>query len=100
MLESASLLRRLVSPKGSERNFARQSSPIKLRKVGFVLLQLGKLHSERFNGFALKWSTYLHFRGVADEVPAAANRAGTARRTSEQSESVKNPFKQRRDLQH
>jgi hypothetical protein len=63
-----SLLRCLVSSKGSDRNFARQSAPVKLRKVGLVLLQLGKLRSERFSGFALKWSTYLHFRGVADEV--------------------------------
>jgi hypothetical protein len=37
------LLRQLVSPKGSARNFARQSEPMKLRKVALVLLQLGKL---------------------------------------------------------
>jgi hypothetical protein len=62
------LLRGLVSSKGSHRNFARQSAPIKLRKVGFVLLQLGKLRSERFSGFAIKMTTYLHFRGVPDDV--------------------------------
>jgi hypothetical protein len=62
------LLCRLISAKGSERNFGRQSAPVKLRKVGLVLLQLGKLRSERFSGFAIKFSTYLHFRGVADDV--------------------------------
>jgi hypothetical protein len=63
-----SLLVRLVSTKGSNRNFGRQRKEIKLRKVAFVLLQLGKLRSEQFSGFAIKFATYLHFRGVPDAV--------------------------------
>ncbi len=58
------LLGRLVNIKGAARNVSggRQSVEVKLRKVGLVLLQLCRLRTERFSMFALKYSTYLHFR--------------------------------------
>jgi hypothetical protein len=65
------LLGVLVNVKGAaSRNVVggRQSKDVKLRKVCLVLLQLCRLRSERFSLFALKFSTYLHFRSVPEAV--------------------------------
>ncbi len=65
------LLGVLVNVKGAAaRNLAdgRQGKTVKLRKVCLVLLQLCRLRSERFTMFAVKFSTYLHFRCVPEAV--------------------------------
>ena len=53
-----------VTLPGDHRNVGRQSRAEKLKKAFHVLIQLGKIRSERCNGLALKMSVYFRSLGV------------------------------------